>query len=254
MEKWQQALNKFLERYIHEDWFVGAFLCGSYATGNQTKFSDIDVNILAKNDLDWQEKSNCYVDGYLIEYCINPIWKFEEYMESSLKDHTHINQNQVIYGEVLFDDFGEIKKLRAKALKQIKKPFISVPDDTVNYTKYGLWDKYDELKSLDKQGLHIDMQYWRLVDSLLTFYYDVKNLPHVPHSKIEKILTDQDFAKRYHIEKMPSAKFVNLLMGCFNAKSKKDKLTALDVFYNFVIKEAGGFDIGKFVCRRALHP
>ena len=50
MKNWQKALDKFLEKYKNEDWFEGAVLCGSYASGNQNEFSDIDVHILI-NDL-----------------------------------------------------------------------------------------------------------------------------------------------------------------------------------------------------------
>lgn len=71
MKQWKVALDKFLERYIHQSWFEGALLSGSYASGNQNKFSDIDVTIIASNDINWQEKSNCFVDGFLIEYIIN---------------------------------------------------------------------------------------------------------------------------------------------------------------------------------------
>ncbi len=71
--KWRLVLKKFLDRYINEDWFEGAVLCGSYSSGNQDEFSDIDVTIVARNDIGWREKSNCYVDGFLMEYTINPI-------------------------------------------------------------------------------------------------------------------------------------------------------------------------------------
>ena len=103
MKKWEAALDKFLERYLHQPWFEGALLSGSYACGNQNKFSDIDVTIIGSNDLNWQEKSNCYVDGFLIEYIINPIWRFEKYMDESLKDHDYTSQNLILYGKILFD-------------------------------------------------------------------------------------------------------------------------------------------------------
>lgn len=43
MQKWEKALDKFMKQYIDEPWFEGVVLCGSYATGNQNKFSDIDI-------------------------------------------------------------------------------------------------------------------------------------------------------------------------------------------------------------------
>ena len=252
MKQWKVALDKFLERYIHQSWFEGALLSGSYASGNQNKFSDIDVTIIASNDINWQEKSNCFVDGFLIEYIINPIWRFEKYMDESFKEHNHTSQNLIFYGKILFDCHGEIKKLQKKALAQIQKPFEPLSDYDKSFIKYYLWDRYDELKSLYHKKLHIDLQYWLLVDALISAYYDFCNLPHVPHSKIEPILTNKDFAERYHITKMPEKDFCDKLMLCFEAKSKKQKLAAVKVLYDYVLDCDGGFEIGSFRGKRTL--
>ena len=49
MNNWELSLNKFLEQYINEDYFLGAILTGSYATGNNDINSDIDVFIVTKD-------------------------------------------------------------------------------------------------------------------------------------------------------------------------------------------------------------
>ena len=121
MQKWEIALNKFLERYIHEPWFEGALLCGSYASGNQNKFSDIDIVIVGKNNMGFQEKSNCYVDGFLMEYTINPVYKIQEYMQSGIEKHSLIDQNMFAYGVILHDKHGVMKKLRQQSVRDLKK-------------------------------------------------------------------------------------------------------------------------------------
>ena len=226
-------------------------MCGSYSAGNQNKFSDIDVAIVGANDLGWQEKSNCYVDGFLIEYTINPVYKVEEYMEGSIKKHSFIDQNMFGYGVILADKHGVIKKLRQRSLRDLNKkikPFSKYDND---FKKYGLWCRYDDMLSLHADGYPIDLLYWTLVDKLIDAYYDFNCLPHVSHAKIQKILTDSAFAKRYHADIMPNKEFTNLLMACFNAKTK-DKLSAIGKFYEYVINSGGGFDIGKFVGKRKL--
>ena len=251
MEAWKIALNKFMERYINKPWFEGAVLCGSYAVGNQNEFSDIDVNIIASDDLGWQEKSNCYVDGFLIEYTINPMYKNQEYMKSGLENHAMINQNMFAYGVVLYDKHGEIEKLRRQSKRELKrkiKPFSKYSND---FKKYGLWCRYDDMLSLHHDGYPIDLLYWTLVDKLIDAYYDFNCLPHVSHAKIQKILTDKEFAKRYHADKQPDEKFVELLMQCFNAKAE-DKISAIDKLYDYVTQSGGGFDIGQFRGYRKL--
>ena len=63
--------------------------------------------------------------------------------------------------------------------------------------------------------------------------------------EIQKMLLDTKYAKKYHADNLPDKKFINLLQGCFNAKPK-DKMSAIDKLYKYVIKSGGGFDIGQF--------
>ena len=105
--------------------------------------------------------------------------------------------------------------------------------------------------SLKQDGYPIDLLYWTLVDKLIDAYYDFNCLPHVSHAKIQKILTDKDFAKRYHADKSPDKKFTKLLMDCFYAK-QKDKMPAITKLYNYVMKSGGGFDIGQFRGKRKI--
>lgn len=251
MQKWEIALNKFMKQYVNKPWFEGAILCGSYASGNQNKFSDIDIAIVASNDIGFQEKSNCYVDGFLMEYTINPIYKIQEFMKSGKERHRLIDQNMFAYGVVLYDKNGAVKKLRQQSVRELKqkiKPFSKYSND---FKKYHLWDKYEDLKALKHDGFHIDLVYWTLVENLIDAYYDFNCLPHVSWNKIEKILTNKEFATRYHADKLPDKKFTKLLLDCFNAK-QKDKMSAIDKLYNYVMKTGGGFDIGQFCGKRKV--
>ena len=245
MQDWEKALNKFMQQYINESWFEGAVLCGSYASGNQNKFSDIDVNIIGSNDLKWQEKSNCYIDGFLFEYTINPIWKNQEYMQSALECHTLTTQNMFAYGKILYDKNGVMKKLQEQSIRELAmeiKPFSEYDKD---FKKYRLWCSYDDMMSVKENGYPIDLIYWNLVGKLIEIYYDFKCLPHVPLEKIQQILTNKDFAKRYHADKLPDEKFIKLLLNCFESETS-NKISAIDELYHYVIKSGGGFDIGKF--------
>lgn len=249
MEAWQIALNKFMSRYENKPWFEGAVLCGSYAAGNQNEFSDIDVTIIASDSLGWQEKSNCYVDGFLIEYTINPMYKNQEYMKSGLENHAMINQNMFAYGVILSDKHGVMKKLKQQSIRELKKKIKPLSKYSKDFIKYGLWCRYDDMLSLQKDGYPVDLLYWTLIDKLISAYYDFKCLPHVSHAKIQKILTDSEFARRYHADRLPDKEFIELLTGCFKAEGK---MLALDKLYNYVIEAGGGFDIGQFVGRRKL--
>ena len=49
MNNWEEVLNKFLEEYKDKDYVIGAVLSGSYASGNYTSNSDIDIHIVTKD-------------------------------------------------------------------------------------------------------------------------------------------------------------------------------------------------------------
>ena len=68
---------------------------------------------------------------------------------------------------------------------------------------------------------------------------------------MQKMLLDSTYAKRYHADKLPDKKFTTLLMNCFQSE-QKDKISALDNLYTYVMQSGGGFDIGKFVGRRKI--
>lgn len=252
MQKWEKALDKFMQRYINKPWFLGAVLCGSYSTGNQNKFSDIDVTIVASNDIGWNEKSNCYVDGFLFEYIINPIYKYQTFMENDIKNHKTLIHNMFAYGKILYDKNGTVKQLHKSAIRDLNKKPVPFSKYSNDFRKYHLWDKYDELLSSESRGLHIDLQYWLLVNALISGYYDFKNMSCPPPSKLEMILTNPKYTKQYHVKDMPSKAFTEKLMACMNAKSKSAKMDAIKDFYNYVMRAGGGFDIGQFRGKRKI--
>ena len=54
-----------IEDYIYRDYVIGIILSGSYATGNYTDNSDIDVHIVTSN-VNWKERGNKIIDGKMI--------------------------------------------------------------------------------------------------------------------------------------------------------------------------------------------
>lgn len=112
-------------------------------------------------------------------------------------------------------------------------------------------DKQTEKERLKNLNKYLARSSAGQMVKILSWDDDFHNLPHVSWSKIEKILTNKEFAKRYHVQQLPSKKFTSLLMDCFNAK-QKDKIPAITKLYNYVMKSGGGFDIGQFRGKRKI--
>ena len=145
MKKWEKVLYRFLEEYKNEAYVIGAILGGSYATGNYTINSDIDIHIITKN-VDWKERGNKIINGIMIEYFINPISELYNYMEDDHIRRKHMSTASMIgYGKIIFDKTGEVLRLKDDALKYYDKEFLEPDINEIMFNNYICWDLMDEL-------------------------------------------------------------------------------------------------------------
>ena len=105
---WKLALNEFIKPYMQDEDVEAILLVGSYAVGNQNENSDIDVYVILKDDVDYRERGNKLVEGYLIEYFINPIYKVKEYLLEDKRGRGGSMANMLLNCQVLLDKHGII--------------------------------------------------------------------------------------------------------------------------------------------------
>ena len=175
MENWERALNKFVDRYQNEDYFEGAIVCGSYVSGNNNEFSDIDVHLVLKRGNEWRERGNLEIDGFLIEYFANPVNKYESIMEEEKNDSGNSTTKMFAQGKIVIDKHGEVEKLkeRSMTLENVELPNISEFD--LLSSQYRCWDKYDEFKAVYLQNRDsFYLAYYELYKVLLDLYGKIK--------------------------------------------------------------------------------
>ena len=250
MEKWREALNKFLSRYENEDYYEGALLCGSYASSNNNEFSDIDVHIVLKRGNEWRERGNLEIDGFLIEYFANPVNKYEDYMEEELSKLGNSTTIMFAKGIIVSDKNGEVKKLMDTALTYNKRKVDKFDEFSISSDKYGCWDKLDELKVIYHENRdNFYLVYYDLYKDLLELFHKVKRIRKVTMTKIDKIIDDRTFRKNYGIDEFYEEKDSKIIRECLNLDSKDKMMKKIEYFYNYVMEISGGFDINKFVLR-----
>ena len=136
---WKLALNEFIKPYLNDEEVEAILLVGSYAVGNQNEYSDIDVYVILNDNADYRERGNKLVEGHLIEYFINPIYKVREYLEEDKRGHGGSMANMLLHGQVLLDRNGIVEILKQEALAaKDKEP----EKDIMKY--YACWHAYDE--------------------------------------------------------------------------------------------------------------
>lgn len=250
MKDFEKAYLKFLEKYKNESWYEGAILCGSYATGNYNENSDIDIYIVSNNNNDWRERGNCVINGFMIEYFINPIKKVESYFEeekNSFERHTLFMFNQAV---ILDDVNGNIKQLINLAKETLNiEPQIN--NYVYNINCYCVWERFDEVESKYLKGEDIDLSYYYFLQCAISTLAYNKSLGSFNINKIERFLLNKDFRKKYGLKKFFDKKDSLLLIKCLTEKDKDSKYNNAKILYEHICKEFN-FDIKNFSFRSKI--
>ena len=92
-------------------------MTGSYATGNNHEKSDIDIFIVTKDSTSWRERGNRQIDGYMVEYFINPVRQvMKEFNEGFMTNN--IATTLIFAGSiVLYDTDSTVAALVARRRK-----------------------------------------------------------------------------------------------------------------------------------------
>lgn len=253
VEKWKLALKEFLKKYEEDDNVVGALLCGSYATGNYNEFSDIDVHLIMKNSVNYTERGNVDSNSYLIEYFMNPVWKYKEYMKENYNKNILTMANMFAYGKIIYDLDGSVKELQELALDYIDRPLNNIKTETLDMNNYHLWDHLDELKvCLRENNPEFNIIYYNLLGKVYDAYSEYLSIPRLPKCKIYKILTDEDFRRKYHVFKLPENEFIRLYLKCFEIQKPDIMYKNIEELINYYYKKQGGFNIREFKLRTEL--
>ena len=115
MKSWEFALDHFLNNWKQREEVIGILVCGSYITGNPSKRSDIDVHIIIKDESDWRERGNKYVNGFLIEYFVNPPKQIRSYYKEDFNDRSTMSMVQFLTGKDVQDQCGIVNELIEEA-------------------------------------------------------------------------------------------------------------------------------------------
>lgn len=253
VEKWKIALKEFLKEYEDNDDVIGAILCGSYATGNQNEYSDIDVQLVLKDTCDYSIHGVTESNSYLIEYFINPVYKIKEYMELNYKKNKQMTQNMFAYGKIIYDLDGSVKELQDLALEYIDRPFKNISSSKLDINNYHVWDLLNELKvSLKEERLDFNKIYYMLLNDIYDIYAEYLGVQKLPKTKIYKILTDEDYRKKYHVFKLPEDEFINLYLKCYNLDKPDRMYKNIEKLINYYYKKQGGFNIRTFELKTEL--
>jgi len=249
MERWELVVEKFLEQYKNEEYFLGAILTGSYATGNNDVNSDIDVFIVTKDSTTWRERGNKLIDGYMIEYFINPVRQVLKEFDEGFKNNGIATTLIFAGSKILYDRDGTIEKLINRAKEDLNKVLAPISEFKWKMNCYTIWHSFYELNSKYTKNEDIDFTYNIFLNDIIQSYFLNTEIPLLPVHKIERILTNEDYRKKYNVKKLPDDTFIDKLLKCFNEKDYNKKFICARELYDYYMEQNSKFDINNFSFR-----
>ena len=246
MINWEQKLEKFLATWEHMDDTIGILVCGSYITGNPTSHSDLDVHIVLDGHAKYRERGNRIVDGLLIEYFANPPNQIRAYFKEDYKDRSPSSQTQFITGKIILDKTGEVQKLKEEAIEMLNKNYDDIPVKSSELTKYGLWDRLDDLQdAYELNRADFDFLYFNCLDNLLSEYMRYIKRPY--HMKtILGNITCETVRNKYLLKELPDDNISNLIFECITNPDKGVRIECYEKLTNIVLDMMGKFNVDGF--------
>ncbi len=244
MEMWEIVLQKFISKWENKKEVIGAMACGSYITGNPSKHSDIDIEILLDSKTDWTETGNEIIDGILIEYFARPFKKHHEEFEEDYKSNSKIEAHMFTTGKVLFDKTGELNKLIKIAKKYMVKKYKAQSELEIKNTKYRLWDRCDNLEEVfEANSEEFFFVFYVHLNDLFRIYSKFLRFESILTHKLKSFLVNEKDKKKYKIGDFPDKIFVKMFVDAMNLKDKQKMMKEYKKLTAHVLDKMGGFNI-----------
>lgn len=243
-KSWKDALNKFLVNWKDRDDVVGSLICGSFITGSPTDRSDIDLHIILSEEVNWRERGNLYVNGFLIEYFVNPPRQIRGYFAEDYKDRSTMSMVQFITGKVIFDKQGIVEQLKREAIDWKNKKYDDIDPSMKEIMKYRLWDSYDNLLDCyESERKDFGFVYYQSLLLLFNDYCSLLSIEQIPFYQITRYLSDPLYILKYLKTPFPDPKFSELFLMAVETHEREMMIELYGKLLNHVYQQSGEFNI-----------
>lgn len=252
-QSWEKVLEQFVSTWSKKKEVSAIIISGSYITGNPSKHSDLDVNIILKPDTKWRERGNVIIDGYLIEYFANPPSQIEEYFKKDHGTNRRITAHMYATGRTIIDKDGYAKKVRKQAKSYLRKSYKPMASFAKKTTKYLLWDSLDNLEEIfEAKTPDYDYAYYCHLDKLFNEYAVFVGYSETKPHKVYPFLTNKKTRAKYDMPQFPDKKFVRLWLKCMQEQKKAARQEKVIKLTKHVLDSMGGFVLDGFKFRSKI--
>jgi len=247
---WEVAAKKFVDSCDFKDDIEAVFLTGSYAFGNADDFSDIDLYIVLNDSVDWRQRGNRRIDGFLVEYFANPSRQIKKYIDTNYENVRTTEINMILGGIVIFNKNSAADELIDYCRQKIATDFPEMTEFSIKTGLYFLWCNYDELRrAYAYQTPDFKMQFYRFVQHAFELYSRYICSPVPSYYKLYNWLTNDEYRRKYGLATHKDPDFLELVKSSFENKNTEAMLDLSKTVYAYITDKMGGFDIDNFEFR-----
>jgi predicted nucleotidyltransferase len=222
--------------------YLGAFIFGSVARGDDTFRSDFDVKVIVAEDNDCRNINHPFVDGVKLDITFGSLAQLRTSTEHEIARRERIPM--LAEATIIFDKTGELDRLRQQALRAHPRPF--TPDDhqRAQFLVYHANDKAERFLEDDPLSALVVMHV--SLDELLQIHYEINERWRVSSKRLLPDLRGWD---------SELARLVEQFVTTCEVQSKFGIWTAI---VDWILRPIGGRqpiaenNCGCAVCRRDL--
>ena len=231
IQKFQMAIEKIRELEKH-DRYVGAYIFGSVARGDEHDKSDLDVQVIV-NDAGCHNISHPYINGIKLDIKFHSIEQEAALMKERLKMFERVPM--VAESIIVFDKTGELTALKKQYLKEKPRSYKKADHQFVRFMAYFLSETIREQIEQDSAvaqlGMHLDLM------ELLQHHYRIQKHWWLPTKQVFPDLASWD---------KPLAK---LLRKFLEEPDVAKKYTVWMQMVHYILKPIGGWqEVGDNIC------
>ena len=237
-----EIIFKFIEEmnYMDNEHVLGCFFYGSYLTGFNCNYSDIDLHIVFDDsEPDRLVRGNKYLNGIRIEYFEKPIGDLYLSVETEYNNQNNALMSILGTSRIIFDKKGDLSKLQQFVCSKFSNPLPKLGEEEAKEYVSILANRMEKLENAcinDTPYFH--HLYHLTIEKIRVFYHKLNGMPEVQTSKVYRVYTEEDYRNSFFKSNIPEEEFIEMYLDAISDESldKVKKLEKVQALFHYATR------------------
>lgn len=234
-----KIINKFIDKmnYKENEHVLGVYFYGSFLTGFNNKYSDIDLHVIFDDNNPLHIiRGITHIDGIRIEYFEKAIGDLYLTVENDYKNQSNAPLSILGTSKIIFDKDGSLKKLQEYTKKKFANPLPKLNNETAKEQVSILNNRMEKLRNAAADNSPYFYHLYHVsLEKIRKFYHKLNGMPEVQTTKIFRVYQDEDYRKSFYKDKIPEQEFIDMFINAATDTSdnKLALLKNIEDLYNY---------------------